>query len=397
MNVTTILHNRMCLGCGLCSSDVGEEKLRMLEQEDGFLIPVIQKDFDGEVPDLREYCPGITVRLRKLLRNRDEKFYGPFLTVKTAYATDEVIRFRGSSGGCLTAILCGLLEKNLVDGALQVGPSIIDPLKSEYHFSRGAGEVIANAGSRYAPASLLVNLKNILKENNRIAVVGKPCDIAALTQFIEKHPGYSEKIYCTLSFMCMGLPSQNATIELVKRLGVTDLDKISSIRYRGCGWPGQATIVTNNGEEKTSTYHDSWGGVLGRAVHFRCKICPDGWGSFADISAGDAWFTDGKGPLFDEKPGRSLLFIRSQRGQEIISALAGYLAITDYDINELPIIQKSQHMRKQRIWISYMLIKALGDRVLKFRGLGIWSCITRTSSISILREAYGFLKRFHFR
>ena len=123
MKVQEVVQKQYCVGCGLCVTDVGADKLDMAENENGFLVPVARRGFDGEVPNLRAYCPGITVSLKQPLRTAMEKLYGPFSELKTAYATDEAIRFKGSSGGVLTAIMCALLEQGRVDGVLQAGPS----------------------------------------------------------------------------------------------------------------------------------------------------------------------------------------------------------------------------------------------------------------------------------
>lgn len=395
MNVAAIIGERYCLGCGLCVSDVGRERLQMVEQEDGYLVPVPRNGFDGEISALREYCPGITICLDKPLRTGNERMYGPLLDVKAGYANDPTIRFQGSSGGCLTAILCGLIEEGIVEGVVQVGPAVGCPTRTESYFSTTSDQVIANAGSRYAPSSLLINLKQILDEQNRIAVVGKPCDIAALHQYLKVYPDYSKKVYCTLSFMCMGLPSQNATDYLVKSLGIKDPNGVKEFRYRGCGWPGEATAITTDNVTYSCSYHDSWGTILGRYLPLRCKICPDGWGSFADISAGDAWHSNGKGPTFDERPGRSLVLIRSSRGQEIITSLSRYITVCDYDIKELPIIQKSQHARKDRVWSSYVMLKILGDKLLRFKGLGMWSRILKCSPYLAVKEVYGLIRRLN--
>ncbi|MCK5508624.1 MAG: Coenzyme F420 hydrogenase/dehydrogenase, beta subunit C-terminal domain [Desulfobacterales bacterium] len=393
MNIAKVINKHYCLGCGLCVSDVGNGKLKMVEKEDGFIVPVPQNGFDGEISALHKYCPGVTIKLNRPLRSHKEKLYGPFLDLKVAHANDQTIRFRGASGGCLTAILCALIDYKKVDGVLQTGASDEFPTKTESFFSKSVEEIISNAGSRYAPASLLHNFKQIIKENNRIAIVGKPCDIAGVRQFLDIHPEYSKKIYCTLSFMCMGLPSQNATARLIHNLGIEDANQVKELKYRGAGWPGKASVITKQDESYSCSYDDSWGKVLGRDLLFRCKICPDGWGSFADISSGDAWHTDGEGPIFDEKPGRSFLFIRTSRGKEIINAITKSITIVDYDIRELPIIQKSQHARKNRLWLSYLVLKILGDRLLKFKGLGIWSRMFKKSPIFVAKEAYGLIKR----
>jgi coenzyme F420 hydrogenase subunit beta len=393
MNVRDVVEKQYCLGCGLCAADAGLDQLRMTEGDDGFLVPLPINGFDGEVPDLRSYCPGVTIRLKQELRTADEKLYGPFSKIQTAFANDEKIRFKGSSGGSLTAILCGLLEQGRIDGVLQVGSASGQPCKTEAVFSQTSDEIIRCAGSRYAPTSLFEALVDLLSQNERIAIVGKPCDIAGVRQFVSLHPQYEQKVYCTLSFMCMGLPSQNATRCLLKTLGLDSEEEVASLSYRGQGWPGQATVVTMDGESVGCSYNDSWGKILGRDVLFRCKICPDGWGCFSDISAGDAWFTDGVNPLFEERPGRSLLFSRTPRGQQVLDFCADLLTFSEYDIRELPIIQQSQHARKNRLWISYLLLKIMGDRLLHFHGLGIWSRMGKTTPKIIISESIKFIKR----
>jgi coenzyme F420 hydrogenase subunit beta len=374
-------------------ADVGGDKLAMEENDAGFLVPVCKDGFDGEVPNLRAYCPGITISLKQPLRTAQEKFYGPFSQIQVAWARDGAIRFKGSSGGVLTAILCALLEKGKVDGVLQAGASESDPTRTEARFSTTREEIISNAGSRYAPSSLLENFRRILGHHNRIAIVGKPCDIAGVKQFLDVYPEYTDKVYCTLSFMCMGLPSQNATRRLLSRLGVEHPDRVKSLTYRGNGWPGEAAVLTDEGLKHTCSYNESWGRILGRDVPFRCKICPDGWGSFADLSAGDAWYSDGKEPLFKDRPGRSFLFTRTEHGAAVLSDVAESIEFGKYDIAELPVIQKSQYARKERLGASYLVLQLLGNRMLHFRGVGMWSRVLKTPPWRTVRMILGFLKR----
>lgn len=374
-------------------ADIGSDKLKMVEQENGFLVPVAQKGFDGYVPNIRSYCPGITVSLKNPLLTAQEKYYGPFFKLQVAYARNEVIRFKGSSGGVLTAIACALLSQGKVKGVLQVCSSKDNPTKTVYCFSKTVTEILSNAGSRYAPSSLLENLRTILEQYGPIAVVGKPCDIAGVKQFLDTYPEFAEKVYCTLSFMCMGLPSQNATNRLIARLGVEHPRYVKELAYRGNGWPGNASVIANNQKRYACSYNDSWGKILGKDVLFRCKICPDGWGSFADISVGDAWYTDGKKPIFDERPGRNLLFTRTKRGCSVLADVGDEIITHKYNIAELAIIQKSQHARKDRLWASYIVLKLSGDRILNFRGLGMWSCIMKNSPWQTVRMMLGFVRR----
>jgi NAD(P)-dependent dehydrogenase (short-subunit alcohol dehydrogenase family) len=65
-----------------------------------------------------------------------------------------------------------------------------------------------------------------------------------------------------------------------------------------------------------------------------------------------AWCTDGEGPSFDTRPRRSFLFTRTGYGAAVIADVSDAIETGEYDLSELPIIQKAQHNRKDRIWIS---------------------------------------------
>ena len=50
------------------------------------------------------------------------------------------------------------------------------------------------------------------------------------------------------------------------------------------------------------SYAQSWGEILTKHVQFRCKVCPDGSGGFADVACADAWYGDERGyPSFEEE------------------------------------------------------------------------------------------------
>src|SRR5690606_21534066 len=113
-------------------------------------------------------------------------------------------------------------------------------------------------------------------------------------------------------------------------------------RYRGNGWPGNATaeIVGPDGklERRELTYDQSWGAVLSKHRQWRCHLCIDHSGEFADIAVGDPWHR----PIAPGDPGRSLLVARTARGREIIEGAiaAGYLTAQPTESWALPASQK---------------------------------------------------------
>jgi len=390
--LTCIIESKFCIGCGLCASMVGHDSIEMLEGDDGFIVPR-QKVSNVDFTFLRDVCPGITLKQKCSLRG-PESIYGHYESLYTAYSTDQQIRWKASSGGCITALLAFLIETGTVDEVLHVGKLMDSPLRSSAFASKTRDATILGAGSRYAPSSLLYNWVKLLRTGKKIAVVGKPCDIAGVSQYLDVYPEYKEQVICKISFLCMGLPSQNATKRLIDLFGLNE-DEVQDFWYRGNGWPGMATVVAKDGRRFQLSYDDSWGTVLCKDVHFRCKICPDGFGSFADISCGDAWYTRNGRPNFDEQPGRSLAFIRTPVGQEIFNAAVkqGNLVVEHFNVNDLKVIQKSQYHRKQYVGIRVFALKVLGDHLLTFSGFKLTSNLRQTSIRKLVKEFLGTIRR----
>lgn len=387
-----IVANRFCVGCGLCASWTGPDALEMAESADGFIVPR-RKGSAAEASFLRETCPGITLKQVRAHRG-PEKIYGPFESLWTAHSTDEEIRRKASSGGCISALLVSLLEQGAVDGVLHVGKAEDDPLRNRAYVSVARDDVLRRAGSRYAPSSLLAGWMELLRTGKKIAVVGKPCDIAAVDRFVALHPEYTPQVACKISFLCMGLPSQNATKRLVAALGLAEAD-VRDFRYRGEGWPGHATAIDAAGRAHEMSYEDSWGRILSKDVNFRCKICPDGFGELADISCGDAWFVREGRPDFAERPGRSLAFIRSERGRRIFEQARdrGHLAAEPFAVEDLKTIQFSQYQRKIHAGVRIAALKLLGDRLLDFSGFNLLANLGKGRFGSVVRNFWGTIRR----
>ena len=118
----------------------------------------------------------------------------------------------------------------------------------------------------------------------RYLFIGKPCDVMALREYTKLHPEHKSRIEYWVSLVCAGMPSYNATRKLIAR--AADPTPVVSLRYRGDGWPGDFKVSFEDGKIFRCSYNESWGQVLGRDVRFRCKICPDGIGQYADLVVG---------------------------------------------------------------------------------------------------------------
>jgi len=365
-----IVASGLCAGCGLCAAVVPAIEMRTTDR--GFSRPVAERLSEGDLARVVALCPGVGLD-GPAADGHVDPVWGPVRVLRRGWATDPAIRFAGASGGVVTALCAHLLATGAVDAVLQVGADPPAPLRTGPRLSTSVGELIDRAGSRYAPSPVLAGLPEALDRYERIAVVGKPCDIAALRGHVRREPSLAGRIPWMLSFFCAGVPSIAGTEILVRRLGL-DPAALTRLRYRGRGWPGRMTAEAADGRSASTSYAESWGGELHRHLQFRCKICPDGTGEHADVVAADAWLTRDGYPDFEERDGISAVLARTERGAALLreAVAAGAIELAPLDVSELMAMQPYQVRRKRVLVGRLAAMLLLGRRVPRYRRLRLW-------------------------
>lgn len=351
--------SKYCVGCGLCGS-MG--KAALVRDERGYLHPQT-----GDEAWLKQICPAGGAQTCQM---EPQSVWGKIVGVYTAWACEPGVRRAASSGGVLTALAVYLLQNSLVDAVVHVGADEQAPSATRVFLSATPQQVMQRCGSRYAishPLSALAGLDC----SKRYALVGRPCDIAALRNLMRQDPGWEQTIPYTLSFFCAGMPSVPAQERLLAELGC-DKEHCISLQYRGNGWPGRTVAVDDQGHTHSMDYNSSWGHILGRDLMDMCRYCLDGIGELADVSAGDDWYRlpDGT-PDFSEHEGRNILFARTERGNNLIRRATrdGALHLEpcpDYAVG-LPLIQKYQHERRATMAAKLLALRLLGKPAPRYR------------------------------
>ena len=388
-----IVRSGLCHGCGGCAASLPTGRIKLQMNEAGFLrpqacVPLSRTDHDSVIA----VCSGNSMEHSRGLTF--DPIWGPLVAVRTGYAADAAVRFAGSSGGVISALLIHLLETGVVDSIWHTVADPADPFGNTVQRSKTRREILAAAGSRYAPSSPLTHLERCLEREGRFAFVGKPCDVATLRRMGERDRRIGEKIPVMISFMCAGIPSRNAVLRIPEAMGASAQD-VTAFAFRGEGWPGYARALLRDGRKLQMGYNESWGKILSRHLQFRCKICPDGTGEFADIVCADAWFGKDGYPDFEERPGRSLILTRSPTGEKLLQSALGCEAVMSEACAKDAIkgMQPYQYDRKRSVLARIAALMVTGREHPRFVRMGLWRAALRGSPLLLARNFAGTLRR----
>ncbi|MEE6306117.1 Coenzyme F420 hydrogenase/dehydrogenase, beta subunit C-terminal domain [Plantactinospora veratri] len=405
--VHEVAAGKLCTGCGVCAY-LAPDEVRMVDVLDHGRRPLPITPVgaaargaaagSGAAAAL-DCCPGVRLGHDSSRPAPGEipelrAAWGPVRAIWEGYAADPAIRYAGSSGGVATALAGYCLTGERMAGVLHIGARSDVPYLNETRLSRTPAELLDNAGSRYAPASPCDRLDLVESAEAPCVFVGKPCDVAAVRMARQVRPELDRRLGLTIAIFCAGTPTTRGTLEMLDRLGVTDPTRLESVHYRGAGWPGSARARLTNDppdERRELSYAESWGDILQKHRQWRCYLCADHTGEFADVAVGDPWYR----PTGDD-PGQSLVLARTERGVRLVEAAiaAGALVLTPVTADILPASQPNLLRARGAVWGRLRTLRAAGLMTPRLRHLpmaGIWW--RHLSTVEKLRSTLGTLRR----
>lgn len=395
-SIEEVVDAHLCCGCGACAylepdrltmSDVPSVGMRPL--------PIVAVNGAATTGAALDACPGRGLdRERGALDGAPENGeWGPIMEAYECWATDAEIRYRGSSGGVVSALAAHALASGGAVAVLQTRASSDDPLRNEPVLSRSRDDVLAAAGSRYAPASPCAGLGLVEAADGPCVVVGKPCDIAATRAAALARPRLAAGVGLTVGIFCAGVPSRSATERVIRRLGV-DPGEVTRVDYRGDGWPGLFRVRARDGATAATTYADAWR-ELSRSRQWRCMICPDHSGQFADVSVGDPWYREPQ----PGEAGRSLLLVRTERGRSAVQAALRDGALEGERIDPALVTrsQPSLQATQRSVWGRVAAMQIAGLRAPSYQGLGVFAAWGRLGWRARAASIAGTLRRIRAR
>jgi coenzyme F420 hydrogenase subunit beta len=373
VSLESIVEGGLCMGCGLCQSLAGTDRVRLQMKGEHGERPVLRGKLDAvTLAAIDQACPGVHCEgidpTSATPEVEIDPLWGPTVWMATGHAADPAVRFHASSGGALSALGRFLLDSGEVEFILHVASAADAPLRSAATLSFTTTQVLEASGSRYGPAAPLVDFKSVLERGRPFAFIGKPCDISAIRNYAKLDPRVDELLRYTLNFFCGGVSEYGKTMDYVRKVGLTE-PEVSHLRYRGDGCPGPMVLKSRDGREFKFDYNEMWEDENRWQLQFRCKICPDSIGECADITVADVW---PGGRPDTEGLGFNGFIARSSRGARLLEAAVRARAIElteDLDYAGLELAQGSHSRRKMGLKARLRALRDAGMLVPRYEQL----------------------------
>lgn len=303
--------NKNCYGCRNCENICPKGAIKMVENIEGFLLPIIDKDKCIDCGLCDKKCPYINFSKHSEIKNNI--WYSCYLKNKEE-------RIKSTSGGIFPALAKYFIEnKGLVCGCVWD-----NEMKPIHILTNKIDEIEKMRGSKYLQSDLKEVIKEIKQQIDKkiILFTGTPCQIAAVKLYIGEH-----KNLFTCGLICEGVPSYKVWKKYVNILEKKQHSKMvnASFRNKEIGWDSPvAKYEFENGKIKKSlsfNYDIYVRGFL-KGLYYRnsCSNCQyKGDGHNSDILIGDLWGASKELLKETEHKGISVIILNSEKGKELFN------------------------------------------------------------------------------
>ena len=326
----------LCTGCGMCAG------LCPYIKEMDEKIAVIERCGRSEGRCYR-FCPRTATDLDTLDEmafgaRRSDPILGSYRSLSAARSGDAAVRAAGQYGGMASALVIHALERGAVDAALLTGYSDRKGVLPRPAVARNREEVLACSGSKYTAAPTLSALNELLKTGEKVAVVGRPCQVTA----IRKMQHYDDRaqvknIHLLIGLFCLwALEYRTYASYLNDQVDVKQIKKIDIPKN------DDFIVYTNGGTARVPI--DKIKGF----IRPTCEVCFDVTAELADLSLGSTEWEDDW----------NTMLVRSETGEKLVkdALKANVITTKQFPAEREQILREAVGNKKRRV------IKELNER-----------------------------------
>lgn len=340
-----VADKQLCCGCSACVSICPKNCISLVEDEEGFLYPKVDKTNCINC----NLCESVCQFVRTSDKHIPKKVYA-------AKNLNEQERLNSSSGG----IFILLAREIILKGGVVFGVKFDENFDAIHTYAESFDELKAFQRSKYVQSRIgntYLKVRDFLKEGRNVLFSGTGCQILGLKKFLQKD---YDNLF-TVEIVCHGVPSPKVWKDYLNGLGLKDVSEFS-FRNKSSSWKNyhiEAKDKNNNiifrELSKTNIYIK---GFLNN-IYLRpsCFNCAARQSSGSDIILGDFWGISNFLPAFDDDKGVSLVLINSPKAEEIYNSLQIESIETKYEYalkgNPLLEISVKKTKKREKFWRYY--------------------------------------------
>lgn len=311
-----------CCGCWACKNACPKQCIEMVEDEEGFCYPQIDKTVCIDCGLCEKVCPAKNpINLMPfeqkafVVQNRDE----------------QILR-ESTSGGFFTAIGEWMLEQ----GGVVFGVRMNDKKEAEHVFVEKKVDLKGFRNSKYVQSKIgtvFVQVRDFLKSGRKVLFSGTPCQVEGLLLFLKKR---YDNLY-TVDVVCRAVPSPLVLRKYISmqqgRLGILKDVKFRD-KYHGYKYSSMSLFT-----ERGVDYHEG----IDTDVYLRSFFCgvnirPSCTECFfrsryrrTDFTIWDCFNISDFCKKMDNDKGATRVICQSERSVEILCWLERSLKIVEVD------------------------------------------------------------------
>lgn len=351
MDTIEVVKKNDCCGCGSCVQKCPKQAISMVENEEGFLYPQINKEKCINCGLCSRVCPQL-----KNLKMVDKEYPK---TYAMRNRNNEDLS-KSSSGGIFSVIADYVFE----NGGVVFGAAYDDELNVNHIKAENQQKLEALRSSKYVQSNIGETYKEaekLLKEGRIVLFTGTPCQIAGLNSYLIKE--YKNLITCDL--VCHGVPSQKLFHTYIEYLSRKFNSRVVKYNFRSKdknGWGLFTKVETEDGKIRYikpdfDPYYSNF--LESTTYRLNCYQCHyTNWNRVSNITLADYWGISGIHPDFYKEEGNSLILINDKKGEQIFEKISDKIEYIQTDLGKAAnhnknLVRPSKYSNeRQRIYIG---------------------------------------------
>ena len=313
-NIYKMSLDKECTGCRTCEKICPKHAINMKENEEGFLIPKIDKKKCINCGKCLNICPQLN---NVDINIENQKAFAATLK-------NQEVLMKSSSGGVFSVFA----EEVLKNGGVVMGCAFDDSYKCAKHIIATKKEELSKLrGSKYLQSSvgsIYYDVEKLLNDDIIVLFSGTPCQVAGLKSYLKQKKVNTEKLVA-VDFICHGVPSPKVWHNYADELEREKNSKISYVSFRDKekGWKQYAlSIRFEDGSrffEKAGENDYLRGFISDVYLRKSCHQCVvKGKMYYSDITLADFWGIEKNYPKWDDNIGVSLVVVHTDKGQQLL-------------------------------------------------------------------------------